>query len=112
MRASLCGCDFKAFIKLPSFDHSVDKQLRMRVPDSTKSGAAKLFHEAVAKGATARVTSTTLWLQLKPRSDRVGTAGRSGNSVNAENDRRGVRRKLVTALAQYQGPAGFLFSGK
>ena len=51
---------------------------------------------------------TTLWLQLEPRSDRVGTAGRSGNSVNAVNDRIGVRRKLVTALAQYQSPDGFL----
>ena len=37
-----------------------------------------------------------------------GTAGRSGNSVNAVNDRMGVRRKLVTALAQYQSPDGFL----
>jgi len=59
-------------------------------------------------GQRSRQLSTTLWLQLKPSSDRVGTAGRSGNFVNAVNDRMGVRRKLVTALAQYQSPDGFL----
>lgn len=76
--------------------------------------AAKLFQEAVAKGARRIASpSITLWLQLKPRSDSVGTAGRQyRNSVNAISDRMCVRRKLVTALAQYQGPEGFLFSGK
>jgi len=63
MRASLCGCDFRAFIELPSFDHSVAQVIIQLTSNSgceyliqQKSGAAKLFHEAGAKGATDRVT--------------------------------------------------------
>ena len=42
----------------------------------------------------------------------AGKQESSGSSVNVVSDRVAVRRKLVTALAQYPGPAGFLFSGK
>ncbi len=86
--------------------------LTQAVTKATPLSLRSYFRKQSPKAGRHATPSTTLWFQLKPRSDRVGTAGRPGNSVNAVNDRIAVRRKLVTALAQYQGPAAFLFSGK